>query len=99
MSLLKLAANLLFGAMSSSDAPAEPPQRTVAPPSDISELFDILAQRQLETEKRLEGAGAMLNALRERQIIAARIQRRWNYGLAAGLVLIAALAIVSLWRH
>jgi hypothetical protein len=41
----------------------------------------------------------MLNAQNNRLLKAMQIQRRWNYGLTAALVVVTILAIASFWRH
>jgi hypothetical protein len=96
MSWLRIAADLLRGAMSSSE-PAEPVQEA-PPPSDISGVIGLLNRHRTEIDKNLVTVVEMLNVQNERHLKAIQIQRRWNYGMTAALVLVAILVIASYWR-
>jgi hypothetical protein len=97
MSWLRIAADLLRDAMSSSSEPTEPVQEA-PPPADISGVIGILNRHRSEIDQNFETVGKMLNAQNERHLKAIQIQRRWNYGLTAALVIVAILAIASYWR-
>ena len=97
MSWLRIAADLLRDAMSSSSEPAEPVQES-PPPSDISGVIGVLNRHRFEIDKNFEAVAGILNAQNERHLKAIQIQRRWNYGLTAVLVIVAILAIASYWR-
>lgn len=98
MSWLSIAAGLLRDAMSSSSEPAEPvPQ--APPPTNIAEVTELLNRHRAEIDKNFEAVAAMLNAQNNRLLKAMQIQRRWNYGLTAALVIVTILAIASFWRH
>jgi len=97
MSWLRIAADLLRDAMSSSSEPAEPVQEAL-PPTDISGVIGILNRHRSEIDKNFETVVEMLNAQNERHLKALQIQRRWNYGLTAALVIVAILAIAIYWR-
>jgi hypothetical protein len=84
--------------MSSSSEPAEPvPQ--APPPTNIAEVTELLNRHRAEIDKNFEAVAAMLNAQNNRLLKAMQIQRRWNYGLTAALVVVTILAIASFWRH
>jgi hypothetical protein len=97
MSWLRIAADLLRDAMSSSSEPTEPVTEA-PPPADISGVIGILNRHRSEIDKNFETVGEMLNAQNERHLKAIQIQRRWNYGLTLALVIVAILAIASYWR-
>lgn len=97
MSWLRIAADLLRDAMSSSSEPPEPVQE-VPSPTDISGVIGILNRHRSEIDKNFETVVEMLNAQKERHLKAMQIQRRWNYGLAAALVVVAIFAIARYWR-
>ena len=97
MNWLTLAAGLLRDAMSSSSEPPAAVQ-DAPPPADISGVMRILNQHRSEIDKNFEAVAGMLNALNERHLKAIQIQRRWNYGLTAALVIVAIFVIASYWR-
>lgn len=98
MSWLSIAANLLRDAMSSSNEPPEPVQE-VPPPADISGVIGLLNRHRSEIDKNFEAVVGMLNAQKERHLKAMQIQRRWNYGLAVAIVIVAIVAIASYSRN
>lgn len=98
MSWLSIAANLLRDAMSSPSEPEEPVQE-VARPADISGVIGLLNRHRSEIDKNFETVVEMLNAQKERSLKAMQIQRRWNYGLASALVIVAIFVIASYWRR
>jgi hypothetical protein len=97
MSWLRIAADLLRDAMSSSSEPTEPVQE-MPPPADISGVIGVLNRHRSEIDKNFETVAEMLRAQNGRHLKAIQIQRRWNYGLTAALVIVAILAIASYWR-
>jgi hypothetical protein len=98
MSWLSIAAGLLRDAMSSPSEPVEPVQQA-PPPANISEVMDLLNRQRSEIDKNFEAVAAMLNAQNNRHLKAMQIQRRWNYGLTAALIIVTILAIASYWRQ
>jgi hypothetical protein len=98
MNWLSIAADFLRDAMSAPKESAAPPQN-VPPPTNIAEVTELLNRHRFEIEKNFETVVAMLNAQKDRHLKALERQRRWNYGLAAALVIVAAtLAVVLYWR-
>ena len=97
MSWLRIAADLLRDAMSSSSEPPEPVHEAPLP-TDISGVIGILNHHRSEIDQNFKSVAEMLNAQNERHLRALQVQRRWNYGLTAALVIVAILAIASYWR-
>ena len=97
MSWLRIAADLLRDAMSSSSEPPAPVQ-DAPPPADISGVMGILNRHRSEIDKNFQIVAEMLNTQNEGHLKAIRIQRRWTYGLTAALVIVAIFAIASYWR-
>jgi hypothetical protein len=98
MSWLRIAAGLLRDAMSSSSEVPEHVQEA-PPPADISAVMGIMNRHRSEIDKNFETVGEILNAQSERHLKAIQVQRRWNYGLTAVLVIVSILAIASYWRR
>jgi hypothetical protein len=97
MNWLSIAADFIRDAMGSSSAPAEPVEKA-PPPTNIAEVTELLNRHRSEIDKNFETVVAMLNAQKARHLKAMEIQRRWNYGLAAGLVVVGAILAVVIWR-
>ena len=97
MSWLSFAAGLLRDAMSSSE-PSEPAQQA-PPPANIAEVADLMNRHRAEIDKNFEAVAAMLNDQSKRHMNALQIQRRWNYGLAAAVIILAIVAIAVLWQR
>ncbi len=95
MSWLRIAADFLRDAMSSSNDPA--PAQEAPPPASLAEMTDLLNRHRSEIDKNFEAVVGMLNAQKSRHLEAMRIQRRWNYGLAAALILVAGFAVATYW--
>jgi hypothetical protein len=94
MSWFQLAAGLIREAMNSGES-TEPAQRTTPlPPADISGIVDLIDHHRAEIDKNFETVAAMLNVQNAHRLRAIRIQKWWNYGLAAAVVLLAILWIV-----
>jgi len=98
MSWLNIAANFLRDAITSSNESTEPVQEA-PPPANIAEVMGLLNRHRSEIDKNFEAVVGMLNAQKARHLKAMQIQRRWNYGLTAALVLVTTLVIVVLWRR
>ena len=96
MTWIRIAADLLREAMSSP--PQSPPPAEEAPSAGIEGVVSLLNRHRTEIDKNVETVVHMLNAQNDRNLQALRIQRRWNYGLAAGLLIVAILALISLSR-
>jgi hypothetical protein len=95
MSWLQIAAGFLRDAMSSSSAPE--PAQEAPPPASLSEMTDLLNRHRAEIDKNFEAVVGMLNAQKSRHLEALKMQRRWNYGLTAALVLVAGFAVAVYW--
>jgi hypothetical protein len=97
MSWLRIAADLLRDAISS---PSEPPTlvEQAPPPADISQVVDLLNRHRAEIDKNFEAVVGMLESQKKRHLNAIQIQRRWNYGLTAAVILLAIGLIASFWR-
>ena len=94
MSWFQLAAGLIRDAMASSES-KEPAQGTTPlPPADIAGIVNLIDYHRGEIDKNFETVAAMLNLQKEQHLRALRIQKRWNYGLTAAVVLLAILSIV-----
>ena len=94
MSWFQLAAGLIRDVMNSGES-TEPAQGTTPlPPADISGIVDLIDHHRAEIDKNFETVAAMLNVQNEQRLRAIRIQKWWNYGLAAAVVLLAILWIV-----
>jgi len=94
MSWLSLAAGLLRDAMSSEPAP----KQAEAPPiaaQTVDDLVGLLNQHRAEIDRNFDSVAQALAALNARQLQAEKMQKRWNYGLAAAL-LIVAIAVIAL---
>jgi len=94
MGWLNIAANFLRDAMN-SDEPSTPAQETTLIPSELSGIVGALNQHRAETERNFQAVAQMLHAQNERLLQAIKIQRRWNYGLTAALVIVTILAITA----
>ena len=94
MSWLNIAASFLRDAMSSSEPEPKPEESHL--PADVAGLAETIGRLRSETTQNFEAVAQMLKAQNERHLRAMQIQRRWNYGLAAGLIVVAILAVVAL---
>jgi hypothetical protein len=96
MTWFQLAAGLIRNAMASGES-TEPAQGTTPlPPSDIAGIVNLIDHHRAEIDKNFETVVAMLNVQKEQRLRALRIQKRWNYGLTAAVVLLAILSMVLL---
>ena len=95
MSWLQLAAGLIRDAMHSGES-AEPVERMPLPPTDISDIVKLIGHHRAQIDKNFETVVTMLNEQNERRLSAMRIQKRWNYGLAAAVIILGIVSIVLL---
>jgi hypothetical protein len=96
MSWFQLAAGLIRDAMNSGESTA-PAQETIPlPPADIAGIVNLIDHHRAEIDKNFQTVAAMLNAQNQEHLRAMRIQKRWNYGLAAAVAFLAILCIVLL---
>ncbi len=93
MSWLRIAADLLRDAMTSSE-PAAPVEQG-PPPADMPQMVDLLNRHRAEIDKNFEAVVGMLNSQKDRHLKAMQIQRRWNYGLTVAVVLLAIFVAVG----
>jgi len=82
--------------MGSSSEPAGP-ARDEPPPATLAEMTDLLNRHRTEIDKNFEVVVGMLNTQKARHLEAMKIQRRWNYGLTAALVIVAGFAGAIYW--
>ena len=98
MSWFRIAAELIRGAMGSGDSQPSPPKAEGPPPEDISGLVDLINQHRAEVNRGFDAVSQMVQAQNQRHQQALRLQRRWNYGLLAGLIAVALTIVVLYWR-
>jgi hypothetical protein len=96
VSWIRIAAELIRGAMSSGESPL-PPKAELPPPEDVNGLIDLMNQHRAEVNRGFDAVSQMIQAQNQRHQQALRIQRRWNYGLLAGLIAIAIVMIAAYW--
>jgi hypothetical protein len=96
MSWFQFAAGLIRDAMSSGES-TEPSQPSKPlPPEDIAGMVNLIDYHRAEIDKNFQTVMAVLKAEHEQRLRALRIQRRWNYALAAAVVVLAILSIILL---
>ena len=96
MSWLRIAADLLRGAMTS-----ELPPRHVAdqpPPENMTDLLDLINRHRSDVRLGFESLSQNIREQREAHEQALRAQRRWNYGLLAAVLVLAVLVVVLYLR-
>src|SRR5262245_2106165 len=96
MSWLRIAAELVRGAMTNREPRPPTPQGDL--PSSASGLLDLVQRYRSEVDHGLAAVSQAIQDQNERQQEAFRIQRRWNYGLLVGLVAVATLSVVLYLR-
>jgi hypothetical protein len=84
--------------MSSRPSPPPPPKSNTPPQPDINGLIELIEQHRAEVNHGFDTVSQMVQAQQQRHEQALRMQRRWNYGLLAGLIATVLLAIVLAWR-
>ena len=96
MSWWTIAAELVKGAMN-----AREPRPTRLPselPANDLNLAELLQRYREEVDRGFESLAQTIHEQNQRQMRALKIQQRWNYGLLAGLAVVAVLAIVLYLR-
>jgi hypothetical protein len=96
MSWWSIAAELVKGAMNAR--PARPPKPPSEPPPDGTNLVELIQEYRAEVDRGFEALSRTISDQNERNLQALRIQRRWNYGLLAGLVVMAVVTVVLYLR-
>jgi hypothetical protein len=96
MSWLSIAAGFLRDAMSSESAPKQPDSPPIAPQT-LDDLVGILNQHRAEIDRNFNAVAQALAALNAQQVQAAQMQKRWNYALAAGLLIAVGVAVLALF--
>ena len=92
MNWLNIAAELVRGAMNArQQRPPKPPEET---PKDVQELMDVIHRYRTEVNSGIDALAQTIEEHKERQFRAMQVQRRWNYGLLAGLVTVAVVVVV-----
>lgn len=84
--------------MGAGDSQPSPPKSEGPPPEDISGLVDLIDQHRAEVNRGFDAVSQMIQAQNQRHQQALRLQRRWNYGLLAGLIAVALTIVVLYWR-
>lgn len=96
MSWLRIAAEIVRGAISSREI--RPPQPQIEAVRDTPSVFDLIQQYRSEVERGLAALSQEIQDQNERQQRALRLQRRWNYGLLAGLIAVGLIAVALYLR-
>ena len=71
--------------------PPKPPEDT---PKDVQELMDVIHRYRTEVNSGIEALAQTIQEQQDRQLHAIQVQRRWNYGLLAGLVALGVTVVV-----
>lgn len=95
MSWLKIAAELVRGAMTTREPR---PQPRLVEPSDSPSLFEVIQQHRSEIDRDLETLSREIRDQNERHAESLRIQRRWNYILLVVVLVLAVLVAVLYLR-
>ena len=97
MSWLRIAAEIVRGAMSSREPLLPKPEVEVL--RDSPTVFEIIQKYRSDVERGLAALSQEIQAQNDRHERALRIQRRWNYGLLAGLLALGSLAAAIYLRN
>ena len=97
MSWIRLAAELIRGAMSSGDNRPSP-VADLPPPDNLQGVVDLVKQYRAEVDRGFGAVSQMIQEQEQRHQHALRIQRWWNYGLLAGLLATMIVAAALYWR-
>jgi hypothetical protein len=97
MSWLRIAAEIVRGAMSSREPLLPKPEVEVL--RDSPSVFEIIQKYRSDVEHGLTAVSQEIQAQNERHERALRIQRRWNYGLLAGLLALGSFAAALYLRN
>ena len=97
MSWLRIAAEIVRGAMSSREPLLPKPDVEVL--RDSPSVFEVIQKYRSDVEHGLTALSREIQAQNDRHERALRIQRRWNYGLLAGVLALGSLAAVIYLRN
>jgi len=97
MSWLRIAAEIVRGAMSSREPLLPKPDVEVL--RDSPSVFEVIQKYRSDVEHGLAALSQEIQAQNDRHERALRIQRRWNYGLLAGVLALGSLAAVIYLRN
>lgn len=89
MNWVRIAAEIVRGAISSRET--RPPKTQDYIPRDTPTVFDLIQQYRSQVDQGLTALSEEIQDQNERHQRALQIQRRWNYGLLAGLLGLALL--------
>ena len=98
VSWITIAAELIRGAMSSRPSPPPPKTNTPPPQAEINGLVDLIERHRAEVNHGFDAVSQMVQAQQQRHEQALRIQKRWNYGLLAGVIAVALTTLLLFWR-
>jgi hypothetical protein len=96
MSWWSIAAELVKGAMNAGQS--RPPRPPSEPPPNGVNVAELIEQYRAEVDRGFEALSQTIQEQNQRRLQALRIQRRWNYGLLAGLVVVGVVAMVLYLR-
>jgi hypothetical protein len=95
MNWVKMGFDLIREVVAASNSePAESPQ----PQQQPTDISGILARHRAEIDRNFESVVQMLNAQNDRHLQTIKLQKKWNYGLTAAVVVLAIGLVVSLIR-
>ena len=97
MSWLRIAAEIVRGAMTSREPLLPKPEVEVL--RDSPSVFEVIQKYRSDVEHGLAAVSQEIQAQNDRHERALRIQRRWNYGLLAGVLALGSLAAVIYLRN
>lgn len=97
MNWVRLAAEIVRGAIGSRES--RPPTTQDYIPRETSSVAELIQQYRTQVDRGFAALSQEIQDQSERQRRALQIQRRWNYGLLAGLVglglLVTALVLMK----
>jgi len=96
MSWWSIAAELVKGAMSVSQT--RPPRLPEELPPNGLNLAELLQRYREQVDRGFDAISQTVQEQNQQYQRALKLQRRWNYGLLAGLVAVAILAVVLYLR-
>ena len=97
MSWLRIAAEIVRGAMSSREPLLPKPDVEVL--RDSPSVFEVIQKYRSDVEHGLAALSQEIQAQNDRHERALRMQRRWNYGLLAGVLALGSLAAAIYLRN
>jgi Flp pilus assembly protein TadB len=96
MNWVRLAAEIVRGAISTRQPRPTTTQDYI--PRESSDLIDLIQQYRSQVDRGLAVLSQEIQDHNERQQRALRIQRRWNYGLLVGLLVLVVLVVALLMK-